>query len=65
MNKNIYFHTFDYKHMLIEYNYIFFEWQNSYKTKIFFWLNKNMYSFLDKENIEYKNVFLPHFSNHK
>ena len=51
--------------MLIEYNYIFFEWQNSYKTKIFFWLNKNMYSFLDKENIEYKNVFLPHFSNHK
>ena len=51
--------------MLIEYNYIFFEWQNSYKTKIFFWLNKNMYSFLDKENIEYKNVFLQHFSNHK
>ena len=56
---------FDYKYMLTEYNYIFFEWQNSYKTKIFFWLNKNMYSFLDKKNIEYKNVFLQHFSNHK
>ena len=61
---NIYFHTkktpFEYKNFLN----IFFEWQNSYKTKIFFWLNKNMHSFLDKKNIEYKNVFFQHFSNH-
>ena len=35
------------------------------KTKIFFWLNKNMSSFLDKQNIEYKIVFLQHFSNHR
>ena len=56
---------FKYKYILIEYKYIFSEWQNLYITKIFFFsLNINIYNFLDKKNIEYKNVFLQHFSNH-
>ena len=57
LNNNIYFHTkktpFEYKNFLN----IFFQWQNSYKTKIFFWLNKNMHSFLDKKILNIKMYF--------
>ena len=48
---------FKYKYILTEYKYIFFEWQNSYKTKIFFSLNVNIYSFLDKKTLNIKRYF--------
>ena len=38
-------------------NYIFFEWQNLYIRKIFFSLNRNIYSFLDKKILNMKMYF--------
>ena len=48
---------FKHKYILTEYKHIFFEWQNSYKRKIFFWLNINIYSFSDKKILNIKINF--------
>ena len=49
---------FKYKYILIEYKYIFSEWQNLYITKIFFFsLNINIYNFLDKKTLNIKTYF--------
>ena len=66
LNKKIFFirkkirlniKIFKHKYILIKYKYIFFEWQNSYKTKIYFWLNINIYGFLDKKILNIKMYF--------